>query len=114
MGVRRTSAPEQSAHAVLRGPLPGPGTLGHERGTDGRRAGGSLLTAEVLLEIRDLLRDIRGRLAGEGAADLPAADLSGELRRVRARLEEADTPEPLPGAVVAAEPEADRSVISES
>ncbi|WP_216319465.1 hypothetical protein [Deinococcus aestuarii] len=74
----------------------------------------AVLTAELLLEIRDLLRDIRSRLAGEGAADLPGVDLSGELRRVRARLEEADPPESLPGDVVAAEPESDRSVISES
>lgn len=84
--------------------------------TEGRTDDGralDLLTVEVLLEIRDLLRDIRGRLAGEGAAALPAVDLNGELRRVRALLE-TDPHEPLPGDVVAAEPGSDRSVISES
>ncbi|WP_102126216.1 hypothetical protein [Deinococcus planocerae] len=86
--------------------------MDHGRTEDERAAG--LLTAEVLLEIRDLLRDIRGRLAGENAAPLAAADLGEELRRVQARLEAADAPEPLPGDVVAAEPESDRSVISES
>ncbi|BDP42279.1 hypothetical protein DAETH_22480 [Deinococcus aetherius] len=83
------------------------GRTGDERAVD-------LLTAEVLLEIRDLLRDIRQRLAGEGVADLPAGDVNGELRRVRASLEAADTVEPLPGDAVAAKPESDRSVISES